>query len=239
MAGSQNRKEKDEQVLDHKNLEVEEQEERSPSDENLDTESLDRDSYAKKEDLNSKTSFAQPEAPMQWFVLRVQSGREDKVKASLESRIEAMQLHHKMDKVLVPTEKITEIRKDFKRVIDRKIYPGYVMVHMISDKENQSIPDKDAQYVAKSISGVGDFAGTLSREEADRMIETCGHSQDKPKPKVSFLKGQTIKIKEGAFENYEGIVDEVNEARAIIKVRIGIFGRFTQVELGYWQVENV
>jgi transcriptional antiterminator NusG len=202
--------------------------------ENLNQEQAEESNSPEKGKVTSS-----PNTAMEWFVLRVQSGREDKVKASLESRIELMNLKDKIDQVLVPTEKIAETCKNYKRVekttearkrvIERKIYPGYVIVHMTLDE--------NTHYIVRSVPGVGDFAGTLTEQEINQMLDTCKHSQDKPKPKVTFVIGQTIKIKEGAFENYEGVVDEINEDKAVIKVRIGIFGRFTQVELKYWQVE--
>lgn len=166
-----------------------------------------------------------------WYVIRVQSGKEDRVKSNLIKRVESMGMHDKISKVLVPTELVSEIRKGFKRVIERKLYPGYVMIEMLLNDETH--------YLIKSTPGVGDIAGTMSESEAERMLLTCVHAKDKPKPKVSFRKGQIIKIKEGAFENYDGIVDDVNEQKGVIKVRIEIFGRYTQVELGYWQVESV
>lgn len=166
-----------------------------------------------------------------WYVLRVQSGKEDRVKANLENRIHAMGMEDKIFQVIVPGELVSEIRKGFKRVAERKLYPGYIMIEMIKTDETH--------YLVKSTPGVGDFAGMMSQSEIERMLTTCGENKDKPKLKVSFRKGQSIKIKEGAFENYDGIIDEVNEQKGIVKVRIGIFGRYTQVELGYWQIESI
>lgn len=189
------------------------------------------------DDSKASPSLAAPVLPpgppdeKGWYVLRVQSGKEDYVKATLEKRVEASSVQSQIFKVLVPTELVAEIRKGFKRVVERKLYPGYVMVEMMFNE--------DTHYFLRNISGVGEVAGKMSESEVERILLTCGHTKDKPKPKVSFQKGQSIKIKEGAFENYDGIVDEVNEQKGIVKVRIEIFGRYTQVELGYWQVESV
>lgn len=166
-----------------------------------------------------------------WYVLRVQSGREDKVKNTLEKRVASMGMSDEIPQIMVPSELVSEIRKGFKRIVERKLYPGYVMVEMTMSE--------DAHYLVKSTPGVGDFAGAMSESEVERMLMVCCQAEDKPKPKISFRKGQSIKIKEGAFENYDGIVDDVNEQKGIVKVRIGIFGRYTQVELGYWQVESL
>ena len=169
---------------------------------------------------------------IKWYVLRVQSNKEDKVKASLESRIRNTEgMEKQILQVEVPSERVSEIRKNSNRVVRRKLYPGYVMIQMNKNE--------DTHYFVRSTPGVGDFAGEMSENEVQRMLMACDNKEDKPKPKVTFWKGQNIKIKEGAFENYEGIVDDVNEQKGIIKVRIGIFGRFTQVELHYWQVENL
>ncbi|HRU50651.1 MAG TPA: transcription termination/antitermination protein NusG [Planctomycetota bacterium] len=197
---------------------------------NSDLEELNQEEETDTSSTTEERTTKPTNSTLEWYVLRVQSGREDKVKASLESRIELMNLKDKISQVIVPTEKVTETRKNYKRVIERKIYPGYVMIHMTKDEHTH--------YIVRSVPGVGNFAGTLTEDEVNKMLETCRHSHDKPRPKVTFYIGQTVKIKEGAFENYEGIVDEVNEDKAIIKVRIGIFGRFTQVELKYWQIEN-
>lgn len=166
-----------------------------------------------------------------WYVIRVQSGKEDRVRASLEKRVSAAGLQDKIFRILVPTELVSEIRKGFKRVIERKLYLGYVMVEMVLTEETH--------FFIKSTPGVGDIAGKMSESEAERILVNWVNTKDKPKPKVSFQVNQNIKIKEGAFENYEGVVDEVNEQKGIVKVRIEIFGRYTQVELGYWQVESV
>lgn len=166
-----------------------------------------------------------------WYVVRVQSGKEEKVKSNLEKRVALLGLQDQISNILVPTELVSEIKKGAKKIVERKLYPGYVMVEMELTEE--------IHYAIRSTPGVGDVAGVMSDNEVERLFLTCAHAKEKPKLKVSFHKGQTIKIKEGAFENYDGIVDEVNEQKGIIKVRIEIFGRYTQVELGYWQVESI
>lgn len=172
-----------------------------------------------------------------WYILRVQSGKEDRVRVNLEKRISAMHMEDQISRVVVPVELVSEIKKNFKRVVERKLYPGYVMIEMVLNDETQ--------FLVKSTPGVGDFVGTpsspvpMSDVEIERMLANYSQTKDKPKPKVSFRKGQNIKIKEGPFENFDGIVDEVNEQKGIVKVIVGIFGRYTQVELEYWQVESL
>ncbi len=214
------------------------------------TEEISKENLSETEEISQKISLQEPssltardipsadssskekkEEKLQWYVVRVQSGKEDKVKATLENRVIALGMQDKIQQIVVPTELISEIRKGSKRVVERKLYPGYIMVYMIKNQETH--------YMLKSTPGIGEFAGMMSEQEVEQMLASCGHTKDKPKPKVSFYKGQSIKIKEGAFENYRGIVDEINDQKGIVKVRIKIFGRFTQIELGYWQVESV
>lgn len=177
------------------------------------------------------------ELDKKWYILRVQSNREDRVRKNLEKRVIAEKMQHFITAVVVPSELVSEIKKGFKRVVQRKLYPGYVMVEMVLNDETHIL--------VKGSPGVGDFVGApskpipMSDEEVERMLANCSQSKDKPKPKISFKKGQNIKIKEGPFENFDGIVDEVNEQKGIVKVIVGIFGRYTQVELEYWQVESL
>lgn len=174
-----------------------------------------------------------------WYILRVQSNKEDRVKTNLERRVLSVKdsVKQKFGRIVVPTELVSEIKKGFKRVVQRKLYPGYVMIEMVVNDETQ--------YLVKSTPGVGDFVGPptmpvpMSDDEVERMLHNCSQTKDKPKPKVSFKKGQNIKIKEGPFENFDGIVDDVNEQKGIVKVIVGIFGRYTQVELEFWQVESL
>lgn len=209
--------------------EQEKQEESSPQQEK--PLSLEQDGSI-AHDNKEVSNTGEPQKPAKkWYVVRVQSGREDRVQSNIEKRVKDLGLEQEISKVLVPKELITEIRKNVKRVVERKLYPGYVIVEMVMTEE--------LHYTLRSIPGVGEIAGEMSESEAERLLLACDHGKDKPKPKVAFQKGQIIKIKEGPFEDYDGIVDEVNEQRGIIKVRIEIFGRHTQVELGYWQVESV
>jgi len=176
--------------------------------------------------LNSEN----PDAP-RWYVLRVQTSKEDKVKSNLEARIQSMEMADRIFRVLVPTEKVVDPKRT-KRVTYRKMYPGYVMVEMIKTEQTH--------YMVKNTPGVGDFAGVMSDAEVERMLLTCEHSKEKPQNKTpSFYKNQQVKIKEGIFEGCNGVVEEVNEAAMTLKVNVQVFGRFTEVELAYRQVEDI
>ncbi len=186
---------------------------------------------------NATIESASPNPDMKWFILRVQSNKEDRVRLGLEKKIAASTAGDLFSRVVVPTELVSEVKKGQKKVVERKLYPGYVMVEMIMSDESR--------HIVKSTPGVGDFVGSpskpvpMSEEEVERMLFNCSQTKDKPKPKISFRKGQNIKIKEGPFENFDGIVDEVNEQKGIVKVVVAIFGRYTQVELEFWQVESL
>ena len=178
-----------------------------------------------------------------WFVLRVQSSKEDQVRESLERRVKVEGLDEVVTRVLVPSERISEIRSGQKRVRERKIYPGYIMVE-IDAGEDGSIPEK-AWFTIRETVGIGDFLGDrtgpipMSKRDVDKMMGEAEHKDQAPKLKIGFSGGEGVRIKEGPFENFEGMVEEVSPAKGTVKVIVTIFGRPTPVELEYWQVEGV
>ncbi len=181
--------------------------------------------------------------PESWFVLRVQSGREDKVRESLEKRIRAEGLEDVVTKVLVPAERISEIRAGQKRVRERKIYPGYIMVQVKTD-ENEEISEK-AWFVVRETPGIGDFLGSAHRptsmmtKDVDKVLGDAERKDEAPKVRIGFHEGEAVRIKEGPFENFDGIVEEVSPAKGLVRVVVTIFDRPTPVELEYWQVEKI
>jgi transcriptional antiterminator NusG len=173
-----------------------------------------------------------------WYVVKVQSGREDSIKEGLLKRVRMQGLEDYFGEIIVPSEKVSEIKGGKKKVTERKFYPGYMMVNM-------AITD-ETWYLVRSIPGVGDFVGGASgptpmeQHEVDKMLgQAASKTDDQPRLKISFEKGETVKIKEGPFENFEGSVDEVLEGKGLVRVMVEIFGRPTPVELEYWQVERV
>jgi transcriptional antiterminator NusG len=173
-----------------------------------------------------------------WYVVKVQSGREDTIKEGLLKRVKMEGLEDHFGEIIVPSEKVSEIKAGKKKVTERKFYPGYMMVNM-------AITDK-TWYLVRSIPGVGDFVGGASgptpmeQHEVDKMLGQAASKEEQgPRLKISFEKGETVKIKEGPFENFEGAVDEVLEGKGLVRVMVEIFGRPTPVELEYWQVERV
>jgi transcriptional antiterminator NusG len=174
---------------------------------------------------------------MKWYIIHAYSGFERKVRESLESRVQAFGLQDRIGKVLIPTESVTEIRGGKKYTSERMFYPGYVLVEMDMDDH--------VWHVVKSTPRVTGFVGTgqqptpLSEEEVNHIVYKVADSREKPKLKVKFEKGETVRIGEGPFATFTGVVDDVNEDRETLKVMVTIFGRSTPVELEFGQVEKV
>lgn len=181
--------------------------------------------------------------PKEWFVLRVQSNREDKVRANLVERIRAQGMESLITNVLVPSEKISEVKGGKKRVSDRKIYPGYIMVEIEVDEKGQ-IP-KEVWFMIRETSGTGEFIGgqskpvPMTKYEVEKLLSDLDQKEERPRAKIEFNEGEKVRIKEGPFENYDGIVEEVLPASGRVKVMLTVFGRATPVELEYWQVESI
>ncbi len=180
-----------------------------------------------------------PENPnMKWYIIHTYSGFERKVKESLESRVRAYpELAHRIGRVLIPTEAVTEVRGGKKYTSERMFYPGYVLVEMDMDD--------NTWHVVKGTPRVTGFVGTgqqptpLSPEEVQQIVYRVRDSKEKPRLKVKFEKNESVRISEGPFASFTGVVDEVNEDRETLKVMVTIFGRSTPVELGFGQVEKV
>lgn len=175
---------------------------------------------------------------LQWFVLKVQSNREKSIRDSLLRRVKREGLEPLFGEVIIPTEKVVETKAGKKRTIERKLYPGYIMVQMVLTDETW--------YLVRDTSGVGDFTGAagkpipMQEEEIKRMLGQEETKEAEPaKIKIDLQAGETVKIKDGTFESFEGSIEAVDDASGKITVLIEIFGRSTPVELEYWQVEKV
>jgi len=171
-----------------------------------------------------------------WYIVHTYSGFEAKVKESLRQRVEAMGMGDAIEEVLIPTEEVVEVRDGKKTRSARKFFPGYVLVKM-------SMSDA-AWHVVKSTPKVTGFVGTgnkpvpLRAEEVSRIVTQISVAAEKPKPKLEFRIGETLRIVDGPFSNFTGEVEEVNEDRSTLKVMVTIFGRATPVELEFLQVEK-
>src|ERR1700682_103973 len=172
-----------------------------------------------------------------WYIIHAYSGFERKVRESLESRITAFGLQNRIGRIMIPTEPVTELRNGKKYTIERVFLPGYVLVEM--DLDN------DLWHVIKNTPRVTGFLGTgdkpvaLTDDEVGSILFRNGTSKEKPRLKVKFQKSESVRITEGPFANFNGIVDEVNEDRETLKVMVTIFGRSTPVELEFGKVEKV
>jgi transcription termination/antitermination protein NusG len=174
-----------------------------------------------------------------WYVLKVQSSREDTIRDALERRVKIQGLQRYFGRIVVPTEKITEIRNNKKRIVERKTYPGYIMVEMELNEKTW--------FVVRETPGVGDFVGAhgtptkMTEAEVNQMLgqQTAAEAEAAPKVRIYVERGDRVKIKDGPFENFEGSVEEVIEARGLVKVMLIIFNRPTPVDLEYWQVERI
>ena len=172
-----------------------------------------------------------------WYVIHTLTGQEDKVKASVENKIQDGALKDKVFHVLIPTEQVSEVKDGKKRISQRKFFPGYVLVEMDLDD--------DIWYVIRNMPGVTGFIGTKTKpiplldSEVNHIIKQTEERKEKPTPKVVFENGDSVKIIEGPFVNFSGTVEEVNPDKGKIKVMVLIFGRATPVEMEYWQGEKL
>ncbi len=172
-----------------------------------------------------------------WYIIHAYSGFERKVKESIESRVQAYGLQDRIGRIMVPTEPVTEIRNNKKYTIERVFLPGYVLVEMDLDNE--------IWHMVKNTPRVTGFLGTgekpvaLTEEEISSIVFRSDVAKDKPRMKVKFEKNESVKITDGPFANFNGVVDEVNEDRETLKVMVTIFGRSTPVELEFSKVEKI
>lgn len=177
-----------------------------------------------------------PGSEKHWYVLRVQSGREEKVKENLEKRIRAKGLDAAITRVFVPTERVSEMKSGKKKVTERKKYPGYIMIELELNE--------DTWFLVRETPGIGDFLGAkmpkpMEEHEVSKMLQESMTAEEKPALKIDFKKGDSVRIKEGPFENFEGVVEEIIPAKGLVKGVVTIFGRPTEVELEYWQMEHL
>ncbi|SHL02231.1 transcription antitermination protein nusG [Desulforamulus aeronauticus DSM 10349] len=171
----------------------------------------------------------------QWYVVHTYSGYENKVKANLERRIESMNMEDKIFRILVPMEDEIEIKNGKKKVSKKKVFPGYVLVEMIMTD--------DSWYVVRNTPGVTGFVGTgskpipLNEEEAKAIIKQMG--MEEPKTKMNVSLGENVKVTEGPFESFVGVIEEIYPDKGKVKVMVSMFGRETPIELDFTQIEKL
>ena len=183
----------------------------------------------------SAEPVAAPEGERNWYVIHTYSGHENKVKANLEHRIASLDMQDKIFQVLVPTEEEIEIKQGKRYPVEKKVFPGYVLVDMaMSD---------DSWYVVRNTPGVTSFVGSgnkptpLTDAEVKQILRQI--KMDAPRYKVAFTKGEAVRVTDGPFADFHGVVDEVHPERNKVKVLVSIFGRETPVELDFLQIEKL
>jgi len=173
-----------------------------------------------------------------WYVVHTLTGKENTVKKALENRLDNDPDKKKfIGSILIPTEKVAEVRQGEKKISERKFFPGYLLIEMeINDK---------SWYLVKNTPGVTGFVGTktrpvpLAKEEIDEILKQTREAKEKPVPKVMFKQGEAVRVKDGPFKNFTGNIEDTNLEKGKIKVMISIFGRPTPVELEAWQIEKM
>jgi transcriptional antiterminator NusG len=176
-----------------------------------------------------------PDDGRQWYVIHTYSGYENKVKKNLEHRVQALDMGHQIFRVVVPTEEEIEIKNGQRHNVQRKVYPGYVLISMLMSDE--------AWYLVRNTPGVTGFVGLgnkptpLAPEEAAQILRQM--EAEAPRVKVTFTRGQMVKIVDGPFSDFEGKVDDVNQEKGKVRVLVSIFGRETPVELDFLQIERL
>jgi transcriptional antiterminator NusG len=180
---------------------------------------------------------------MQWYVLRVAANKETQVQKALSQKAKKENLGDIVGRIEVPVERVKRIRGGKQTVHKRKLYPGYVFMEMEPTKDGRV--SEEAWFMIKGTSGVGDFIGTegvptpMRDTDVAKMLLEAEKPEEAPSIKVEFKKGDMIKIREGAFENFEGIVDSIDSERGIVRVIVTIFGRSTPLDIEYWQIEKL
>jgi transcriptional antiterminator NusG len=174
---------------------------------------------------------------MRWYVVHVYSGFENQVVRSLKERIKLYHMEEKFGEILVPTEEVVEMRAGQKRKSDRKFFPGYVLVQMDMDDNTWHLV-KDVPKVMGFIGGTSNRPAPITDKEADKILQRVQEGVEKPRPKVLFEPGEVVRVTEGPFADFNGVVEEVNYEKSRLRVAVLIFGRSTPVELEFGQVEK-
>ncbi|OGO06718.1 MAG: transcription termination/antitermination protein NusG [Chloroflexi bacterium RBG_13_56_8] len=176
-----------------------------------------------------------PDDGRAWYVIHSYSGHENKVERNLKQRIDTMDMHEKIFRVVVPTQEEVEIRDGQRRASQRRVFPGYILVQMIMDEESW--------YVVRNTPGVTGFVGSennpvpLSQEEVEKILHRM--EEEQPRIKVSFRVGETVRITEGPFADFMAVVDDLYPERGKVRLLVSFFGRETPVEMDFLQVERI
>ena len=188
-------------------------------------------------DFLDETVIPPTERPGDWFVIHTYAGYENKVKANLSSRISSMNVEDRIFEVVIPMEDVMEIKQGKKQVVQKKVFPGYLLVRMYLDD--------DSWYVVRNTPGVTGFVGSgakptpLSDREIDKILQVKPEDKKKLKPRLEFEEQESVRVTSGPFANFTGSISEINVDQSKLKVLVNIFGRETPVELGFDQVAKL
>lgn len=178
----------------------------------------------------------------EWYVLHTLTGQEARVKESIERRLDKEEMREYVDQVLIPTEKVSEVKKGVKTTTTRKFFPGYVMAHIRLYDEQRKILERVWYFIRETPGVIGLIGGEqpvpLRSDEVEVLLHQVEEKKEKVKPKIVYEPGENVKITDGPFMNFTGVVEEVDAERGKLKVSVAIFGRSAPVELEYWQVER-
>jgi len=178
----------------------------------------------------------------EWFVIHSLTGQEMKVRDSIRKRLKMEEMEDYVDDVVVPTEKVSEVKKGVRSTTTRKFFPGYVLVHMALYDDNKQMVERSWRFIRETPGVIGFIGGEkpvpLQSGEVGVVMNQIEEKRERVKPKVVFEPGETVKITDGPFLNFSGVVEEVDPNRGKLKVSVAIFGRSAPVELEYWQVER-
>lgn len=197
---------------------------------------------ASSEESLSGNEDKQDKGKMQWFVLKVASNREEQVCEALTKKIKLEGLEDIVGRIVVPKIKEKRVRAGDAKVVERKIYPGYLFVEMKLNEDGTV--NERAWFLMKETMGVDDFIGSgnkptpMAEHEVEKILAMIAKQEESPTVAVDFKKGDLIKVREGPFEGFEGRVEEVNPQKGTVKVIVVVFGRETELELEYWQIEK-
>jgi len=187
--------------------------------------------------MGKKAEKKEKKAEKKWYVVHTLTGAEDFVSSAIKERAEREEIEEQLGEIIVPKEKIVEVKDGEKKIVTKRSYPGYVLINIVMNERNHNI--------IKNIPKVTGFLGIdkkpvpIKEKEVKRILEQMEASEEKPKPKYKFEKGEAVRVIDGPFLNFNGVVDEVNEEKQTLKVTVTIFGRATPVELDFLQVEKI
>ncbi len=181
---------------------------------------------------------AAPASALRWYVVHAYSGMEKAVERNLLERIERGGMQAKFGRILVPTEEVVELKNGKKAVSQRRFFPGYVLVEMLMDDESWHLV-KHTSKVTGFVGGAKNRPAPISEAEVMKIVNQMQEGIEKPKPKVEWITGELVRVKDGPFTDFNGAVEDVNYEKSKVRVSVTIFGRATPVELDFAQVEKV